>query len=283
MQKVFALKRKKMYNVCNSELQISKKYHHLTPSLMEHSRLSSERRIRVLSVGLTATLALYALVVFVAEPMKTLGATTADTIVQFTVTSALSVTCSTTSTLGSAAGNGTSGTGAMATAYCTPITNNSTGYTLSWIILTGSGAPAVHANCTSAAPCYGTGHLLSNNVTSGYPDAIHAFDRKLGFINSPGRFDSTTIGTGSGSRWAARLRANSTTVGGASVSWGADSSTEGFLNVATGSAVNIAKRTSETSSTGDIENFLFKVVIPSGAFQPTGTYKSTIRFTVVDN
>lgn len=71
--------------------------------------------------------------------------------------------------------------------------------------------------------------------------------------------------------------------GGASVTWGADGSTEGFLNVATGSAVNIAKRTTETSATGDIQNFLFKVVIPSGAFQPTGTYKATIRFTVTDN
>lgn len=250
---------------------------------MGHSYLTAERRLRVLSVGLTATLALYALVVFVAEPFKTLGATTADTVVQFTVTSALSVTCSATSTLGSAAGNGTTGTGAMATAYCTPITNNAQGYTLSWLIQTGSGAPAVHANCTSVATCFGTGHLLSNNVTSGYPDVIKAFDRKGSHVNQPDTFDSTEIGTGSGSRWAARLRGNSTTTGGASVTWGADGATEGFLNVATGSSVNIAKRTSETAAAGDTENFLFKVVIPSGAFQPTGTYKATVRFTVVDN
>lgn len=254
----------------------------LTPS-MGHTLLSPNRRSRVLSVGLAATAALYVLTVFVAEPLRTFGATTADTVVQFTVTSALSVTCSSTSTLGSAAGNGTSGTGAMATAYCTPITNNALGYTLSWIIQTGSGAPAVHANCTSTATCYGTGHLLSNNVTSGYPDVIQAFARKGSHVNNPGRFDSTTIGTGSGSRWAARLRGNSTTTGGASVTWGADGSTEGFLNVATGSAVNIAKRTTETSASGDTENFLFKVVIPSGTFQPTGTYKATVRFTVTDN
>ena len=237
----------------------------------------------MLSVGFSATLALYGLVVFVAEPLRVLGATAADTIVQFTVTSALSVTCSSTSTLGSAAGNGTSGTGAMATASCVPITNNSLGYTLSWIIQTGSGAPAVHANCTSTATCFGTGHLLNTNVTAGYPDVIRAFDRQGVHMNVPGRFDSTTIGSGSGSRWAARLRASSTTPGGGTVSWGADGATEGFLNVATGSAINIAKRTTETTSTGDIQNFLFKVVIPSGAFQPTGTYKSTIRFTVVDN
>jgi hypothetical protein len=171
----------------------------------------------------------------------------------------------------------------MATASCTPITNNSLGYTLSWIIQSGSGAPAIHANCTSAAPCYGTGHLLSNNVTSGYPDAILAFDRKGSHVNNPGQFDSTTIGTGSGARWAARLRANSTTTGGGDVTWGADGSTEGFLNVATGSAVNIARRSNPTSGAGDNENFLFKVVIPSGAFKPTGTYKATVHFTVTDN
>lgn len=246
-------------------------------------KMPRHRRERAISVGLIATVALYLLVVFVAEPLRALGQTTDTTVVQFVVTGALSLDCDTSSTLGSAAGNGTSGTGAMATAVCTPSTNNSLGYTLSWIIQSGSGAPAIHANCTSAASCFGTGHLLSNNVTGGYPDVIRAFDRKLGHINNPGRFDSTTIGSGSGSRWAARLRANSTTPGGASVTWGADGATEGFLNVATGAAVNIARRTSVTSGAGDTQNFLFKVVIPSGAFQPTGTYKATVQFTVTDN
>jgi hypothetical protein len=250
---------------------------------MKHSILTSQRRTRVLSVALTATASLYLLVVFVAEPLRTLAATTADTVVQFQITSALSLTCSANSTLGTTPGTATAGTGATATAYCTPITNNAQGYTLSWIIQTGSGAPAVHANCTNAAPCFGTGHLLSNNVTSGYPDVIKAFDRKLGHINNPGRFDSTTITTGSGSRWAARLRGNSDTTGGGTVTWGADGATEGFLNVATGSTVSIAKRTTETAAAGDTENFLFKVVIPSSSFQPTGTYKATVNFTVTDN
>jgi len=228
-------------------------------------------------------MSLYVLVVFVAEPLRALGATTADTVVQFSITSALSLTCSASSTLGTAVGSGTSGTGAMATAYCTPITNNSQGYTLSWIIQSGSGAPAIHANCTSTAPCFGTGHLLSNNVTSGYPDVVQAFARKGAHVNNPGRFDATTILSGSGARWAARLRGNSDTTGGGSVTWGADGATEGFLNVATGSVVNIAKRTTETAPAGDKENFLFKVVIPSGSFQPTGVYKATVRFTVTDN
>jgi hypothetical protein len=124
---------------------------------------------------------------------------------------------------------------------------------------------------------------LSNNVTAGRPDTIRAFQRIGGFVNVPGRFDDTTIVTGSGSRWAARLRSNSSTTGGASVTWGTDGATEGYLNVATGSAVNIAKRTTETASTGDVENFSYKVVIPASVFQPTGTYRATIVYTVVDN
>jgi hypothetical protein len=250
--------------------------------------LSAHRRSRVLTVGIAATISLYALVVLVAEPLKTLAATTADTIVQFTVTSALSVTCSGTSTLGSAAGNGTAGTGALATAVCTPITNNALGYTLNWIILSGSGvSPSVNPGCTPALPCYGTGHLLSNNVSSGRPDAIKSMRVRTSgdtyWDTHVRQFDSVTIPAGSGARWGARLRAISTTPGGSTISWGSDGATEGFLSVATGSSVNIAKRTSETASTGDTEQFLFKVVIPSGTFQPTGTYKATIRFTVVDN
>lgn len=268
------------YNVINTNTYI-------TPTECMFSfifkHFNRKRSDRAVVLGATATVLLYLLLVLIAEPLRSFAATTADTVVQFTVTGALSMTCSGTSTLGSAAGNGTSGTGAMATAYCQPSTNNSLGYTLSWIIQTGSGAPAVHANCTSTATCYGTGHLLSNNVTSGYPDVIQAFARKGSHVNQPGQFDSTTIGTGSGARWAARLRGNSDTTGGGTVTWGADGSTEGFLNVATGSAVNIAKRNNVTSGAGDIENFLFKVVIPSGTFQPTGTYKATVRFTVTDN
>jgi hypothetical protein len=241
--------------------------------------LSPQRRIRVLTLGLTAAISLYALLIVVAEPLRTVAATTANTVVQMTVNSNLSLTCTDTATIPAALGSGTSGTGSIGSAVCTPVTNNSLGYTLSWLINTSSGT--VTPPCTGN--CYGTGHLLSNNVTGGKPDAIRAFDRKAGFVNVPGRFDDTTIVTGSGSRWAARLRANSSTTGGASVVWGSDGATEGYLNVGTGSAVNIARRTSATSPGGDTENLLYKVVIPSGVFQPTGTYKTTILFTITDN
>jgi enolase len=54
-----------------------------------------------------------------------------------------------------------------------------------------------------------------------------------------------------------------------------------LMNIMNGGAH--AKRTTETASTGDVENFSYKVVIPASVFQPTGTYRATIVYTVVDN
>lgn len=256
---------------------------------MGHSYLSSERRVRVLSVGLSATIALYAIVVLVAEPLRSLAQTSDETVVTFTVTSALSVTCDSASTTGSAAGNGTSGTGAFATSTCTPITNNALGYTLSWVIASGSGvSPSVNATCNSTTTCYGTGHLLSNNVTSGLPDVIRSMRiRTTGdtyWDTRPRILNNTTVPAGSGARWGGRLRAISSTPGGGTISWGADTDeAETYLHVNTGSSVNISKRTTETISTGDKQYLLWKVVIPSGTFQPTGTYRARVLFTVTDN
>ncbi len=249
---------------------------------------SRQRSERAVSLGLVATIALYLLVILVAEPLRALGAVNADTVVQFVVTGSLTLDCSSTSSLGSAAGNGTSGSGAFATAYCIPSTNNSLGYTLSWIIQTGSGAPAIHQNCNSTAPCYGTGHLLSNNMTGGYPDSIQSMRLRVGgdtyWDTRPRLLTNATVPSGSGSRWGARLRDISTTPGGGSINWGPDTDEqETYLHVNTGSTVNIAKRTSPTTGFGDQQFLIFKVVIPSGAFQPTGTYKAVIRFTATDN
>ncbi len=241
------------------------------------SRFNKDRSKSALFMMLTAIFPLYLLVVCVAEPLRSFAAVSQTTVAQFQVTGTLSMNCSATSTLGTALGSGTAGSGALAVAQCQPNTNNALGYTLSWRInsSTGSTTPVCVGNC------YGTGHLLSNNVTAGKPDLIKAFTPKL--ANRPERFDGNTIGTGSGSRWAARLRANSTSPGGATITWGTDSSTETFLNVTTGAAVDIAKRTSATGAQNDIENFLFKMVIPLNVFQPTGTYKANIIFTATDN
>ena len=244
--------------------------------------ITPARRTRVLTVGLAATASLYLLMVFVAEPMRSLAQQVDTTTVTLVVTSSISLSCTQNVTLPPAPGSGTSGSGTTALGYCTPITSGALGYTLGWRVVTGSGAPAING-CTPAAPCYGTGHMLSNNVTSGYPDAIRAFDRKGTHEYNPGDFDGDTIKTGSGARWAARLMGTSTTTGGGQVIWGADGDHEGFLNVATGSIVNIAKRNSETSPSGDTEVIKYKVYIPSTIFQPSGTYKVTVQFTATDN
>lgn len=251
--------------------------------------MSRRRRERALTLGLTAAVVLYVLIVLVAEPLRALGATTADTVVRFVVTGSLSLTCSSDSTLGSAPGNGTvAGSGSLATATCTPSTNNALGYTLTWIIQSGSGvSPSINAGCTSSVPCYGTGHLLSNNVTAGRPDVIQSMRVRTSgdtyWDTHVRQLNDTTVPAGSGARWGARLRSISTTPGGGSISWGSDGATEGFLHINTGSAISVAKRNTPTSGAGDNEHFLFKVVIPSGAFQPTGTYKALVRFTVTDN
>jgi hypothetical protein len=242
--------------------------------------LTSRRRTRVLTVGLAAVISLYVLMVFVAEPLRTLAAVDYTT-VTLQVTSAIALSCTHDVTLPSVPGSGTSGSGTTVLGYCTPITSDALGYTLGWRVVTGSGAPAL--GCSSANPCYGTGHMLSNHLTGGYPDAILAFARNGNKVGVPGDFDGDTIKTGSGSRWAARLMATSTTPGGGDITWGADGAHEGFLNVGTGSIVNIAKRTTQTSPTGDIEVIKYKVYIPIGVFQPSGTYKVTVQFTATDN
>ena len=150
-------------------------------------------------------------------------------------------------------------------ATCVPITNNSLGYTLKWNITSGSGG-------------YGTGHLDSNNVTAGRADTILAYTP-----TTSGTPETYSAPTGT-SRWAARVKSVSTTAAGVTgVTWGTDTSSEKFLNVGTGSAVSIVKRTTETSSTGDTEFIQFKASIGSTSAQPTGTYKATVIFTEVDN
>jgi len=262
---------------------------------MGHISLSADRRARVVSVALAAAASLYFILALVAEPLGSypayaLTTATGTTVLSVTVTGAASISCTASASLGSISGNTASptGTGAMGTSQCTVITNNTTGYNLNWVIKTGSGDSRGTSNGITGGR-YGTGHMLNMSLTGGFPDAIQAFARKGGHVSVPFRFDYSTganganITSGSGSRWAGRLRGNSTTVGGGTVSWGSDSATEGFLNVGTGYAVQVAKRTSETSSTGDVENFLWKVLIPASTFQPTGTYKVEVQVSMVDN
>jgi hypothetical protein len=123
--------------------------------------------------------------------------------------------------------------------------------------------------------------MLNKYNTNGKPDTIRALEK---WPSQPRRFDNVTTTTASGSRWGARLGATSSTVGGAGLNWGSDGATAGFMWVATGSSVAIAKSSTENAvGVPDHEDIMYKIVIPSGVFQPTGIYKSVVTFTISDN
>jgi hypothetical protein len=119
-----------------------------------------------------------------------------------------------------------------------------------------------------------------NGFVSG--NRIHPL--KPAAANTPEAFNTTTVGT-SDSRWAARLSSTSTTNTGAGMTWGtnAGDTTDKFLNVATGSTVNIAKRSTQTLAAGDSEVVQFRAIVGSSYIQPTDTYKVTVTFTATTN
>jgi hypothetical protein len=250
--------------------------------------LSEERRTRVFTVGISAAFLLYLLVVLIAEPLRTFANTTAATWVSFEVLGTDSLVCDNAATIPPAIAGVTASSGNTVLSVCTVRTNNSAGYSLTWIISTSTGT--LTPPCTQASRtvdgCYGTGHLMNTNVTNGKPDLILAMKPSVTGANGykyPYRLDNITNVSASGARWGARLSSISTTTGGGDVTWGSDSATEGYVPVATGSAINIAKRNSPTSADGDLEYIRWKAIVPSGVFVPTGTYKTYVQFTETAN
>jgi hypothetical protein len=95
-----------------------------------------------------------------------------------------------------------------------------------------------------------------------------------------------TAGAGTvnnGARWAARLSSTSTTPDGSTKVWGADGVADTWLRIGTGSAVNIASRSDETTGGGDTENIGFRAIIHGTAIVPTDVYKATVVFTATTN
>ncbi len=235
--------------------------------------LSSERQLKVFTIGVAAATCMYLALALLAEPiggfLARASSATGSTVVSLTVVSTTSISCSTavsiTSSTGATTGqyHGTGGTYAK----CTVVTSNSQGYTLRWVITTGSGG-------------YGTGHLNSMNQTGGQPDKILAY--KPATANTPETFAAPNAANpATTSRWAARVKSSSTTAGGAGKSWGTDGSSETWLNVGTGAQVSLVSRTSET--TGDTELIQFKAYIGSTSAQPSGVYRATVVITANDN
>jgi hypothetical protein len=244
--------------------------------------LPSHRRARVWTVSFAAMVSLYALVIVLAEPMRTLAATSTTTsAVYFTVNLTLSNSCTASRDIatGGITLNGSDQDTAgnyitdPDTITCTVITNNATGYTFGWHVATGTGA---------AGSRTGTGYM--NGYISGAGNKIAPFTPT--FVRTPQTFSSIAAGD---SRWAARLSSTSTTGSGAGVDWGsggddaANQATDRWLNVATGSTVSIAKRTSETTTTGDSEVIAFMARISGSKSQEADTYKVIVTFTATTN
>lgn len=188
----------------------------------------------------------------------------------------ISMNCSATAPLGTLTRTGDTSvntcgqTGYCATnkAVCTVTTDVSAGYTLSWIVSTGTGAAGART---------GTGYL--NGYVAGHRIA-------------PLGTGSTTMNTqpiamtaggtvNNDARWAGRLSSTSTTTGGAGIGWGSDGVNDRWLRVATGAGVNIASRQSTTA--GDTQNIGFRAIIHGNAIVQSDIYKATVTVTAVTN
>ena len=237
--------------------------------------LSPQRLTRTFTVGIAATVCLYALVLAFAEPIHSFAASDSENVVvSLTVASDISNTCTSPVSLGTIIRTGDTGVfdGTHDTA-CTVTTNNATGYNLTWLIATGTGAAGART---------GTGHL--NGYTAG--------NRVKALLNTnnttPAVMDTAVADTSAGgvqnsARWAARVSSTSTTAGGGSVTWGSDGASETYLRVATGSAVQIANRATQTTVAGDTEKVNFRAIINGTAIVPSDTYKATVVFTATTN
>jgi hypothetical protein len=201
-----------------------------------------------------------------------------DTIVSLTVAATITNTCDATLDIGTITGTGDSssnnGYDTNDDTTCTVVTNNQTGYTFGWLVSTGTGTAGART---------GTGHM------NGYVSGNRIAPLKPTNSGVPVVFNTSTIST-TDSRWTGRLSHTSTTNSGAGMDWSRATSTTDYngandrwLNVATGSTVNIAKRTSVTSAAGDTELIAFRAIVGTSKIQPTDVYKVTVIFTATTN
>lgn len=242
--------------------------------------LSHSRIAKGVSLGVVSTVSLYALTLAFAEPIRSFAAQSSQSVVvSLTVANDISNSCTTPVSLGTITRTGDTGLydGSKKTT-CTVSTNNATGYNLTWIINTGTGAAGART---------GTGHL--NGFTAG--NRIQPINNNGGTYNAPttpaemstSNPPSTAGGVQNAARWAGRLSSTSTTTGGGAVTWGADGASETYLRVSTGSTVQIANRATATTASGDLQNIGFRAIIHGTAIVPTDTYKATVVFTATTN
>jgi hypothetical protein len=206
----------------------------------------------------------------IAEPMRSLAATSSDMTVDVTIPGAVSISCDVAVSLGNLSAGTTAGD-SSSKSRCIVITNEPLGYTLKWQMTTGSGG-------------YGTGHLNSYVKNPSSPGGNGGYQIRALMPSVGGTPETFTSVSAADVRWAGRLRSESTTTLGAAMpDFGTDSSTEKFLNVGTGSAVSITKRTSATSINGDDEYIQFKAIAGSSNVNAASVYKGTVIVSIVNN
>ncbi len=162
---------------------------------------------------------------------------------------ALSLVCFTALNLGSIPGIGQT----TAEESCTVIAESDAGYSLSWLVSTGSGGTA-------------TGHMISQ-----FEDTIGPFSPSVVGVPETWTVAATT------SEWGGRLKSSSTD---SAVQWGTDLTSEKWLNVGTGSSVLLVNRNSSTAPAGSSEQLQFRAEVGSSKIQPSGTYDVTVDFIV---
>jgi hypothetical protein len=134
---------------------------------------------------------------------------------------------------------------------CLVATDADAGYALSWRVTTGSGGTS-------------TGYMISENE-----DVIAPFNPAIAGTPQTWSVSATD------SRWGARLRSSSTDT---DAKWGADGSSDAWLNVGTGSYTVVARAT-RTSVAGSSEILQFRAEIGASKVQPPGTYQTTVEMT----
>ena len=180
--------------------------------------------------------------------------------VNIDINSILTISCKDASTetndyinMNSITGTGQSQLNANNDVSCNVITNNSSGYTLSF---------------TSSTP-----ELKNQNN-----DMINAYTPQA--TNIPEIWNISTAD----SEWGARLVSTSTTYD-PSI-WGLagnDDYTAKWYSVTNSNDFILAARSNETPQTGDNQVIRFGAEIGSNKFQPTGTYTDNVTFTAVTN
>jgi hypothetical protein len=236
------------------------------------SSLPPHRRLRVLTVGVAATVSLFFLTVLVAEPMRGLAQDSETVVVSVTLASAIGLSCD--ADQDNSRGSGetlnlgtitfTGDTGAYAdsrAAKCRVKTNNVTGYTLGWRVATGSGGTQ-------------TGHLISQ-----FENIIAAFGTGSA-RNYTKTWELNPTGDTNDSRWGGRVSSTSSGSDVHPMLWGTDASSEKWARITTGSTVTIRQSTAQSQSgSGDLIKIGFRAAVGATKLQPTGTYKATVTFT----